>query len=156
VCYARTVEPDPAIAEAIATLIQRLDWSGIFNIQLIDAPDGPQLIDVNPRLYHSLALAVVAGANLPAVWAALMVGSGPPETEYRRGLPFRSEEDLRAVLRLAREGRIGAAMRGFVPRRRTVHAVLNRRDPGPMVALLKHARRPGEGVIGPERRGRVT
>jgi len=140
VCYARTTEPDPATEQAIATLVHRLGWSGMFNIQLIEAPGGPWLIDLNPRLYHSLGLAVAAGANLPAVWAALMVGRPAPATRYRRGMRFRSEEDLRAVLWLARERRVGAALRALVPRRRTVHAILDRRDLGPSIALLKHAR----------------
>lgn len=140
VCYSRTVEPNPSVDEAVAVMVERLGWSGIFNIQLIEARGGLWLIDLNPRVYHSLALAIAAGANLPAIWTALMLGLPPPPISYRRGLRFRSEEDLRAVLRLVKGARIGSALRALVPRRGTVHAVLDRRDPSPMLALLASAR----------------
>jgi predicted ATP-grasp superfamily ATP-dependent carboligase len=137
VSFATTVDRSPALEAATRTMMANLRWSGLFNIQLIDSPGGPLLIDLNPRIYHSLALAVAAGPNLPAMWADLLRGNTPAVVDYEVGRTFRAEDDVVAILASIRAGQgRAAALAGLRPRRRTTHAVLDRRDPLPTRALV--------------------
>ena len=65
---AETVVPDRELEERLLALLA--GYEGIFQAQLA----GDLLLDVNPRVYGSLPLAVAAGANLPAVWCGLLRG----------------------------------------------------------------------------------
>ncbi|WP_339122843.1 carboxylate--amine ligase [Pseudonocardia sp. D17] len=135
VCFATTVARDPALDEAARALMANLRWSGLFNIQLIESASGPLLIDLNPRVYHSLALAIAAGPNLPAIWVDLLLGRTPAVVDYELGRTFRAEDDIYAVLS-ARDRGVGSAVSELRPRRGTTHAVLDRHDPRPTQALV--------------------
>jgi predicted ATP-grasp superfamily ATP-dependent carboligase len=135
--YAETVPADPALEADVARLIDALCWSGIFQAQFIHEDHGPHLIDVNPRVYGSLALATAAGVNLPAIWAALATGSQVEPATYQVGVRYRSEElDGRALLHLALHGRPLAAWKGVLPHRHTAHSVLVLSDPAPGLTSL--------------------
>lgn len=136
VSFATTIDRDPALDAATRTLMANLRWSGLFNIQLIESPTGPLLIDLNPRVYHSLALAIAAGANLPAMWADLLRGDTPRVVDYEVGRTFRAEDDVYAILTALRAGSRAATLAGLRPHRRTTHAVLDRHDPRPTRALI--------------------
>ncbi len=141
VSYAQTVPPDPELEEATQRLLRGLRWSGLFNLQFI-ARDGERyVIDLNPRVYLSLALAWRAGLNLPAIWVSLMLGEPVSAHGYREGVRFRSEiHDLRAVLAALRRGERRRALAGLVPRRGTAHALWSVSDPMPVVTELAHFR----------------
>lgn len=68
-----TVRPDRALVGGVARLLGELGWKGIFEAQFLVPPGGdpPRLIDLNGRLYGSVALAVAAGCNLPLASAVL-------------------------------------------------------------------------------------
>src|SRR5215213_1643102 len=67
VCASESIEVDPALTELVTRLLEALRWQGIFELELIQRPDGSYAaLDLNPRLYGSVALAIAAGANLPA------------------------------------------------------------------------------------------
>jgi predicted ATP-grasp superfamily ATP-dependent carboligase len=135
--YGRTVEPDPALEQGCAQLLAELGWSGLFNLQFLEPSPGEHLlIDLNPRAYHSLSLAIGAGANLPAVWCDLLLGRPPRPVRTRPGVRFRAEEeDLRTLRALARTGAHAEVARALLPRRRTVHALFQARDPAPVLHL---------------------
>ncbi len=137
--YAETVEGDPDLESRVASLLEKIGWSGLFQAQFLCGADGRRLlIDFNPRAYGSLALAVHAGANLPALWAALVLETPPPPMHYRPGVRYRLEHnDLRAVVRTARDGNMRGALAALLPRPRTVHAVFSLRDPGPLLTTAK-------------------
>ncbi len=154
--YARTVAADPTLEADVGRLIEALGWSGIFQAQFIHAPDASYLIDLNPRVYGSLALATAAGANLAAIWASLLAGSQADRYSYRIGVCYRAEElDVRALIQLLRRGKPAAASLGLIPHRHTAHAVASLTDPLPALASLaklygrRHRRRQGSGR-GPE------
>jgi predicted ATP-grasp superfamily ATP-dependent carboligase len=135
--YAIAVAPDDAIDAGVRRLMRLLGWDGIFCIQFLKAGDRSYLIDVNPRVYGSLALAVAAGHNLPAIWADLVLGRSPRLGPVRSGLRFRSEEDdLRALVRLFRAGRRREAVLGLLPRPNTVHPIWWWRDPAPFATTV--------------------
>jgi predicted ATP-grasp superfamily ATP-dependent carboligase len=137
VSYARTVAPNPVLADQARALIARMRWSGIFNLQYIDGQDGRFLIDVNPRLYTSLALAVAAGVNLPAIWVEALLGKRPAVPPYRMGVFFRSEDDVRSLAQQFRSGARRSAVAGLRPQRNTTHAVLSLSDPRPGLAYVR-------------------
>jgi predicted ATP-grasp superfamily ATP-dependent carboligase len=126
---ARTVPIDPELAAGAARLLTGLRWFGIAELQFV-APHGqrPVLIDLNGRFYGSLALALAAGLNLPAGWAALATGRQPPPARTARvGVRYQwIEGDLRRALR-ERDGLVRAL--AFAPR--AAHSVWSVRDPAP-------------------------
>jgi predicted ATP-grasp superfamily ATP-dependent carboligase len=137
--YAETVAADPDLESRVASLLEEIGWSGLFQAQFLRAADGRRfLIDFNPRAYGSLALAVHAGANLPALWAALVLGTTPPPMRYRPGVRYRLEHnDLRAIARTGRDGDIRRALAALLPRPRTAHAIFSLRDPGPLLTTAE-------------------
>ena len=127
-----TTDPDLDLEARLPRLLE--GHVGVFQVQLI----GDQVIDVNPRVYGSLPLAVAAGANLPAI--ACDAAAGRPHAGIVRGRPgvrYRwLEGDLRRLLHDRRTGTLSVAgvARALIPRRGTAHSVESLRDPGPVLA----------------------
>lgn len=140
---AQTVALDPSLEKGIAALLTELGWFGLAELQFVN-PSRPTLIDFNGRLYGSMALAVAAGANLPAIWAAVATGRAPdlggpvsaPGTRYhwldgdlRRAVHERQgglARDLAGSLRYS----LGAA-----------HSIWRLEDPAPAIVALLDASR---------------
>jgi hypothetical protein len=145
--YAETIPPDAELELGVGRLLQTIGWSGIFQAQFIRDPRGDyHLIDLNGRVYGSLALAMEAGLNLPGVWADLLLGRRPSVSGYRIGKRFRNEDkDLHSLARMLMDGELRHAFRGLVPRRGTTHAVFSIYDPMPLLTvaetLVKRLRR---------------
>ena len=129
-----TTDPDPELEGRLPRLLT--GHSGVFQVQLIDE----FVIDVNPRVYGSLPLAVKAGANLPAIACDADHGRTPDDVvRARPGVRYRwLEGDVRRLLHDigARELSPGAAVRALAPRRGTAHSVESLTDPGPVLARL--------------------
>ncbi|MDX6510813.1 MAG: hypothetical protein QOE36_317 [Gaiellaceae bacterium] len=140
--YAVTVPPDRAREDGVGRLLGLGGWSGVYGIQFLVAEGHSYVIDLNPRIYGSTALAVAAGHNLPAIWVELLLGRRPQVPPYRVGTRYRVEEDdVRALVSELRNGRWGAALGGLVPRRHTVHGIFSLRDPAPSLETLAKLRR---------------
>ena len=130
--FAVTVEPNLERERAVAAILREIGWSGIFGLQFLLVGDKAYPIDLNPRVYGSIALAIAAGLNLPAIWTNLLVGGQPHPQSYRVGVRYRVETaDPRALADAFLAGRRLEAIRGAIPRRGTTHAVFSRRDPRP-------------------------
>ena len=135
-----TTAPDPALEERLAVLLA--GHRGVFQVQLVAG----HVIDVNPRVYGSLPLAVAAGANLPAIACAADGGRVGPLVRGRPGVRYRwLEGDVRSVLSGLRQGTTGAraAAAALRPRSGTAHSVESLRDPGPLLGRLAHVARRG-------------
>jgi hypothetical protein len=86
----------PVIGEHLAKLVAALDWHGAIALDAILTRDGPQYIDVNPRLVEPRN-AQLAGVDLVASMMALAVGEHPPvQPPGRAGV--RSHQLLLAIL----------------------------------------------------------
>lgn len=86
-----STEPDPPIREAALAILQALRWHGAAMVEFRRRPGGPPVfMEVNGRLWHSLALACYSGADFPA-WLAQLAERGDigPPHPYRRGLRCR-------------------------------------------------------------------
>ncbi len=142
---AETVALDGDLARRAAALLGELGWYGLANLQFLRAPDTePKLIDLNGRFYGSIALAVAAGVNLPAIWADLALGRPPADPVLARaGARF---QGLLTDLRRARRESRGSLARdllgtlAYAPG--AAHSCLSLRDPVPVVyQLIELARR---------------
>jgi predicted ATP-grasp superfamily ATP-dependent carboligase len=137
--YAKTIPMDPRRERAVAAFMEELGWNGVFNLQLIECDGRDHVIDLNPRFYVSLTLAVAAGINLPAMWTSLLLGLPVERRGYRAGVRFRQEKgDPRAIAAKLRRGELDAAG-GLLPHRRTVHALFSLRDPRPGLSIMGDA-----------------
>jgi predicted ATP-grasp superfamily ATP-dependent carboligase len=115
-----------------------LKWQGIFELELLERSDGSYAaIDFNPHLCGSIAVAIVAGANLPALWTDWLMGRRVEPARSRPGKRYRLEEaELRNAMARVGERHPLAAMRILLPRRRVTHALFRWNDPGPFVASV--------------------
>jgi len=133
---ARTVPVDEGLEERVGALLAELRWFGLAQVQFQPGEKGePLLIDLNARFYGSMSLALSAGPNLPAIWAALAIGDGPPIVQLpSAGARYHwLEADLRRALAQRRGGLlrdIGGSLRYA---RRSTHGLWDRRDPVPAV-----------------------
>jgi predicted ATP-grasp superfamily ATP-dependent carboligase len=76
----RIVPVDPELSAAVARLAAELGWIGLAQVELFrDAHGKPWITDFNGRFYGSMALAVRAGVNVPAIWARDALGIDPWE-----------------------------------------------------------------------------
>ena len=133
--FAETVSVPPGLGDRVDALLDAVGWEGIFELELLKTADGRFVaIDLNPRPYGSLALAIRAGADLPAVWASCLRGAPPPPVTAAAGVRYRWEDaELRGLAHELRHGRLRTAAAITRPRRGTVHPHLSWEDPGPMV-----------------------
>ena len=136
VSFGRTLPPPPGIASAVATLLQRIGWRGIFELEYLETADGRRhAIDLNPRVFGWLSLANAAGANLAALWFDALLGRRPSPAVARAGVRYRWEEaDVAHLAWQLRRGHLRAAAAVARPHRSVVHAQFRLRDPGPLFA----------------------
>jgi predicted ATP-grasp superfamily ATP-dependent carboligase len=133
---ALTIDPPQGIEARVQDVLSRIGWSGIFQLQFLDLGGGRlATIDLNPRLFASLAIAVRAGANLPALWCDHLLGRQLPMTGgARAGIRYRWEEgELKYTIRQALSGELRAALSVLRPYRRVVHAHFELKDPAPFM-----------------------
>jgi predicted ATP-grasp superfamily ATP-dependent carboligase len=132
---AQSVAPDEELVEACARLLSVAGYWGLAHLQFVSTSRGLALVDVNPRFYGSLPLALAAGVNLPATWHAIAAGDDPGQpSPYRTGLTYRwLEGDL---LAFAKEGRTEALRPA---RRPHIAAAWARDDPLPGFLLAGEA-----------------
>jgi predicted ATP-grasp superfamily ATP-dependent carboligase len=134
--FAETVAAPRGLADRLRVLLGALGWQGIFQVQMLELRDGRlAVIDVNPRVFASIALDADAGANPAAVWCDWLLGRDPAPVTASPARRYRWEEgDLCNLAWQLRHRRIRAAARVLIPHRRVTHAWFRTTDPGPLVA----------------------
>jgi predicted ATP-grasp superfamily ATP-dependent carboligase len=133
---ARSVRLDRSLLARIAAFLSDLGWSGLAQLQFM-VPDGgqPHLIDLNGRFYGSMALAIGAGVNLPATWAA-MATSRPVvrNLEPTIGVRYRwLEGDLFRALKQEEGHRSRRVLASIWYRRGAVHPIADPNDRRPLL-----------------------
>jgi predicted ATP-grasp superfamily ATP-dependent carboligase len=150
VSHSMTVTVPDSLMRKIENLMAHIGWQGIFELELLVlAEDRIAAIDLNPRVYGSLALAIRAGANLPVIWCDWLMGYETQFVVARPGVYYRWEdgEFLNFVLYLSK-GRVRRAVSCLRPHKNTVHAGITLRDPLPLLArVLWVAGRLGRRVV---------
>ncbi|HEY5428577.1 MAG TPA: NAD(P)-binding domain-containing protein [Solirubrobacteraceae bacterium] len=137
-CYSETIETPPDLRRRVVALLADLGWEGQFELELLQsAAEIWHAIDMNPRPHGSLAVAIAAGANLPAVWCRHLLGEASAPVTAAAGVFYRwTEADLRHGLWQVDGGSAHAAAPVLRVRRHVVHPYARVGDPGPGLARL--------------------
>lgn len=151
--FCETITPPPGLVERVEELLGRLGYWGIFELELLDDGSGRlAAIDLNPRPFGWLAVAVDAGANLPAIFCDWLRGTPPPGMVVAApGRRYRWEDgDLRHVVWQLRRGRLAEAAATMRPHRRVTHPFFRLADPAPLAAraVLLAGRLLGPQLVG--------
>ena len=121
-----SVAPDPRVREAAQAILRALEWHGVAMVEFRTRRDGtPVFLEVNGRFWHSLALAVHAGVDFPALLARLAVDDDvAPVFTYQHGVRCRwLLGDLRHLAEVWRGRPVGYPGR-FPSRLATLAAIL--------------------------------
>lgn len=136
-------------------LLEQLRWTGLAMVEFkIDERTGtPVLMEINPRPWGSMQLAIHAGVEFPWLWYQLARDGGlPVQPDWRDGVRLRYfANDARAALAEARRaGSLGAraAIIGSLLDPRVAEGVFSLRDPRPSWAYLTKALRRAVGGDG--------
>ena len=93
-----------APVESAEALLNALDWEGPAMVEFKVTPAGvPYLMEINPRFWGSLQLAVSAGVDFPSLWSRALIGEQLPapsgyRTDVRERNLSRELEWLWAIL----------------------------------------------------------
>ncbi len=103
--YRRSAVAPPDLLHYATAMLDRLSWHGVAMVEFLVSPTGESwLMEINPRLWGSVALPVDAGVDFPAGLLLLATGQAvPPQPSYR--VPYytrRAPEDLAWLLRKGR------------------------------------------------------
>jgi predicted ATP-grasp superfamily ATP-dependent carboligase len=163
-----SVAPDPVLVARSLALLERFDWNGVAMVEfkIDDATGEAWLMEVNPRFWGSLQLAVDAGVDFPRLFIGCLLGGAvSPVTSYRVGRRLRhlwgDVDRLIARLRHSRAelslppnapGRLRNLVEFLAPRRGQRHEVLRLGDLRP---FLVETRSWFERRRAPQRAGRI-
>jgi predicted ATP-grasp superfamily ATP-dependent carboligase len=136
VSCSETISASADLLDRVGKFVAATRWQGIFELELIEGEGGEfAAIDFNPRLYGSLALAVSAGAPLPAIWCDWLLRGRIERAVARPGVRYRwGDADFQHVGARLREGHPASAAQVLLPHRRTIGPYLRARDPAPALA----------------------
>jgi protein-tyrosine-phosphatase/predicted ATP-grasp superfamily ATP-dependent carboligase len=83
--YRRSVHADPTLLVQAQRLLVALRWHGVAMVEFKVGPDGSfYLMEINPRLWGSLALSIDAGVNFPlGLWRIASSETLSPQLDYR-------------------------------------------------------------------------
>ncbi len=86
-----SVKPAAEIREAGLAMLRALNWHGVAMVEFRHQPgQAPVFMEVNGRMWHSLALACYAGVDFPALLAQMAEhGDVEPVPDYRAGVRCR-------------------------------------------------------------------
>jgi hypothetical protein len=116
-------------------LCRNLGVTGLMQLQFaVDEGGVHHVLDLNPRFYGSMQLAIAAGADLPRLWAEMAMGSLVKRAEPITARPGVNYQWLEGDLRRSASQR---DVRGFagclVHAGRAHHSIACIRDPRPAV-----------------------
>ena len=152
---ARSIEPEPWVFEMLE-LLEAIEWTGPAHMDVLFDPveQTYKLLEVNPRLWSSLALTIGAGVDVPGTIMAAATGGDPgPPTEYDTDLGYRwlvPNELLWASDGRETPKRLKNLLTGAGTK--TVYSILSRNDPG---ALLGTGLQSLQFLLDSEKRAQV-
>jgi predicted ATP-grasp superfamily ATP-dependent carboligase len=140
VTYSETVIAPGRLEGMVERLLALIGWEGLFELEMVQiGPEEFVPIDLNPRVYGSMALAGAAGAPLARIWCDWLLGRSARPMRARPGHRYRWEDgDLRHLSWQARRGHFLAAVAPLKPHRSVTHAHFKLSDPLPLLANGLH------------------
>ena len=107
-CFRESVPIDLKMREYAEKLLGALNWHGIAEVEfrLDSRDDVPKLMEINPRFWGSLSVAVKAGVDFPyLLYRMIMDGDVPKVSFYKSGVKGRYiEQDLLHIFNLFKSG----------------------------------------------------
>jgi D-aspartate ligase len=108
---------EPSVRDAAKRLLERLDYFGVFEIELIRVGGQHLLIDMNPRYYNQMQLDIARGMDSPRIAYAASMGDDAAVSELAARVPreapgraFRNGIGLRILVGAQRAfGRMSSA-----------------------------------------------
>jgi predicted ATP-grasp superfamily ATP-dependent carboligase len=133
----------PDLSESARMLVAALGWTGVLMVEFRRAPNGRlALMEINPRLWGSVQLAIDAGIDFPKIALDLYLGNAIEVGTARLGIRSRwllgdvdhllalwRSAALRSGMGQSRSGALAAFVRSFVDG--TKLEVLRQDDPAP-------------------------
>jgi protein-tyrosine-phosphatase len=106
--YRCSMQAPEQLLHKATTLMDELSWHGVAMVEFLEDLDGEfWFMEINPRLWGSLALAIDAGVDFP--WGLFLSVTGqlvPPQPDYRVPYSTRAiDDDLRWMAEQARTNR---------------------------------------------------
>ena len=106
-CYRETVPLDPIMKMHAERLLEKLNWHGIAEVEFkLDPRDNiPKLMEINPRFWGSLCVAVKAGVDFPyLLYKIAMDGDADGTINYKVGVKGRLlEQELFYMVSLIKD-----------------------------------------------------
>ncbi len=152
---ARSVEIEPWVHEMLE-LLEAIEWTGPAHMDVLFDPDDEtyKLLEVNPRIWSSIALTIGTGVDIPSAVIELARGTDPPETNcYRTGHVYRwalPNEALWAIDGWNTPARIKRLLER--DGETITYSILSRDDPG---AVLGTALQSGRFLLDSEKRKQI-
>ncbi len=130
----------PELEEMGLRLLKHLKWHGVANVEFrADARDGiPKLMEVNPRFWGSVELAIVSGIDFPWLLYRMAVdGDVEPVKDYKVGLRCRwfFPGDIMHFIENPNRFRMEPSFFNFWDRN-TYYDILSIKDPLPVVGAI--------------------
>jgi predicted ATP-grasp superfamily ATP-dependent carboligase len=128
---------DESAIEATRRLVDGARFTGVALTEYLYTPQrGPVLMEMNPRFWNTLALAIDCGVDFPTLWVAAALGKpveGPRDWPLGRLAQWLIPGDL---LNFAFNPKRFSQPIGYLPVGPRVHAIWRTDDPGPLAAML--------------------
>lgn len=144
------IEPDAELLDQSRRLLEGLHWTGVAMVEYRRTPGGDAaLMEINPRLWGSLQLAIDAGIDFPALLVDQALGHRPASSTLRPGTRTRwllGDVDhllislRRPAVRAITGATIGSLLMGFVASffDGTRSEVFRWSDPAPFIRELRN------------------
>jgi predicted ATP-grasp superfamily ATP-dependent carboligase len=152
---AKTVPIEPWVEQMLG-LLEAVDWTGPAHMDvLFDPHEGRyKLLEVNPRLWSSIALTIDSGVDVPRAMLDIVAGAEPARsTDYRTDQCYRwvfPNELLWAVDGWNTPSRIARLLER--DGEATTYSILSRRDPGAAAGAAVQSAR---FLVAPEKRKQI-
>lgn len=124
------------ISQAISVM-DELNWHGVAHLDFVaDREDNFKLIEINPRLWGALSLAVHAGIDFPYLWYRAALGKNIPPLNIPNSRKIKSRwivGDCLAFFEFLKHGKLQEVAKIFRPYSKCYHDDFNIKDPLPFV-----------------------
>jgi predicted ATP-grasp superfamily ATP-dependent carboligase/ribosomal protein S18 acetylase RimI-like enzyme len=119
------------------SVMDKLEWHGVAHLDFVADGNGEfKLIEINPRLWGALALAMFSGVDFPYLWYLAAIGRNDMDPGIIQNRKIKCRwvvGDCLAFAGLIKRGRLQEAIRLIIPERKCYHDDFIIRDPLPLV-----------------------
>ncbi|HIJ70828.1 MAG TPA: ATP-grasp domain-containing protein [Planctomycetes bacterium] len=131
-----TYDNHQLISKAVS-IMDKLKWHGVAHLDFVADKNGEfKLIEINPRLWGALALALFSGIDFPYLWYLTAIGEYEPDLIESKSRKVKCRwliGDCLAFVELIKRDRLKEALRLIIPERTCYHDDFTFQDPLPLL-----------------------